>query len=299
MRSSAWIFALCFLFGCLTIAEAKTAPVATNTPAQQVEVTADKSLEWYQDKNIYVARGNAKAVRGDLTVTADLLTAHQRDKAKDGDGKKATSASEKSGEKKSDDAGDIDRMTAEGNVVILKPNTRITGDRAVDDNDKHVVVVTGNNLRYESDQQVVTAKDSLEYWDESKIAVARGHAVAVKGDRHIAGDVLTAEFRDQPNGSSQLYKMTAIGNVTVITKSDVTKGDKGVYDAARDIAIISGHVRITRGDGTELTGDVGESDFAANQSRLMNEGSGRVRALLPAKSTSKESKPAKFKGGTP
>ncbi len=301
MRSCARILALCFLLGCTAFAEAKPVPADTAppAPAQQVEVTADQSLEWYQDKNIYVARGNAKAVRGDLIVTADLLTAHQREKAKNGGGKKTSKTSEKSGENQSDDAGDIDRMTAEGNVVILKSNARITGDRAVDDNDKHVIVVTGKNLRYESDKQVVTAKDSLEYWDETKIAVARGHAIAVKGDRHIAGDVLTAEFRDQPNGLSQLYKMTAIGNVTVITKSDVTRGDKGVYDAARDIAIISGHVRITRGDGTELTGDVGESDFASNQSRLMNEGSGRVRALLPAKSTAKDSKPTQSKGGTP
>jgi lipopolysaccharide export system protein LptA len=52
-----------------------------------------------------------------------------------------------------------------------------------------------------------------------------------------------------------------------------------------DIAIVSGHVRITRGDGTQLTGDVAEADFAAGQSRLLNDGSGRVRALLPAKSS--------------
>jgi lipopolysaccharide export system protein LptA len=82
-----------------------------------------------------------------------------------------------------------------------------------------------------------------------------------------------------------------------VTKSDVTRGDRGVYDAARDIAIITGHVRITRADGTQLTGDVGESDFTANQSRLINDGSGRVRALLPAKTTTKTTKPPQ--GSTP
>ncbi|MDR3424584.1 MAG: LptA/OstA family protein [Alphaproteobacteria bacterium] len=282
---------MCFTLGALATAEAKNAHALRDpnaaAPAQQIEVTADKTLEWYQDQNLYVARGNAKAVRGDLTVTADLLTAHEREKPKDAKDKKTPA------DKKADnDAGDIDKMTAEGHVVILKPHARITGDRAVDDVDGHVIVVTGDNLRYETDKQVVTAKDSLEYWDDKKIAVARGNAVAVKGDRHVAGDVLTAEFRDTPNGSSQLYKMTAVGHVTVVTKNDVTRGDKGVYDAARDIAIVTGHVRITRPDGTELTGDVGESDFAANQSRLMNDGSGRVRALLPARTTEKASKPA-------
>lgn len=296
MRILAWILIGCMLGG--ASAEAKTAPAGEPPSAPSVEVTADQSLEWYQDQNMYVARGNARAVRGDLTVYGDILTAHEREKPKAAEGQKAPKPPPgENGSKSSSDAGDIDRMTAEGHVVILKPNARITGDHAVDDSDKHVVVVTGNNLRYESDKQVVTARDALEYWDDSKIAVARGHAIAVKGDRHVEGDVLTAEFRDQPNGSNQLYKMTAMGNVTVITKNDVTRGDKAVYDAARDIAIVSGHVRITRADGTELTGDVGESDFANNQSRLMNDGSGRVRVLLPAKTTSQASKPGKTQAG--
>ena len=274
MRFGALLSAV-FFCGLAAMA-ARAADAPSSAP---IEVSADKTLEWYQDKNMYVARGNAKAVRGDLTITADVLAAHQREKPKDGASKTGKTSN-----------GDIDKMTAEGNVVISKPNVRITGDHAVNDSDQHVMVVTGSNLRYETDKQVVTAKDSLEYWDEKKIAVARGNAVAVKGDRHVAGDVLTAEFRAQPNGQDQLYKMTALGNVTVITKTDVARGDKGVYDAARDIAIITGHVRITRGDGTELTGDVAESDFAANQSRLMNDGSGRVRALLPSHSTSKATK---------
>ena len=284
MRLKIWLLAFGLLFGGGAFAEAKTASTKQDTP-QQIEVTADKTLEWYQDQNIYVARGNAKAVRGDLTVTADVLTAHQREKPKDKASKKSPD------DKKSNEAGDIDKMTADGNVVVLKPNARITGDHAVDAIDQHVTVMTGHNLRYESDKQIVTAQDSLEYWEDTKMAVARGHAIAIKGDRQVVGDVLTAEFRDQPDGSTQLYKMTALGNVTVLTKSDITRGDKAVYDASRDIAIVTGHVRITRADGTELTGDVGESDFAANQSRLMNDGSGRVRALLPAKSTAKTAKP--------
>lgn len=304
MRLLTGALAAILILGGMTTAEAKTAPASTPAdgpaPAQPVEVTADQTLEWYQDQNMYVARGNAKAVRGDLTVFGDILTAHEREKPQTADGKKPTKPPPgENGAKSGGDAGDIDKMTADGHVIILKPNTRITGEHAVDDTDKHVIVVTGDNLRYETDKQVVTAKDDLEYWDETKIAVARGHAIAVKGDRHVEGDVLTAEFRDQPNGSNQLYKMTAVGHVVVITKSDVTRGDRAVYDAGRDIAIVSGHVRITRADGTELTGDAGESDFTNNQSRLMNDGSGRVRALLPAKTTTQSTKPAKSSDNAP
>ncbi|MDE1900395.1 MAG: hypothetical protein KGI37_01980 [Alphaproteobacteria bacterium] len=272
--------AMCVALGVPAGAVAEPAPADSGDQSQHIEITADKSLEWYQDKNLYVARGNAKAVRGAATVTADILTAHQRDSAK---GKNTGTKSAGTGAKS--DMGDIDRMTADGNVVITRPNVRITGDHAVDDVDRHVTTITGNNLRYETPTQVVTARDSLEYWDDKKIAVARGDAVAVKGDRRVEGDVLTAEFRTQPNGQDQLYRMTADGHVTVITKNDVTRGDKAVYNAASDTAIVTGHVRITRADGTELTGDVAESNFNTNQSRLLNDGSGRVRALLPVKSS--------------
>jgi lipopolysaccharide export system protein LptA len=161
------------------------------------------------------------------------------------------------------------------------------GDHAVDDLDRHVSFVTGNNLRYETEKETVTAKDSLEYWEEKRIAVARGHAVAVSADRHVEGDVLTAEFRDTPKGEQELWKMTADGHVTVITKGDVSRGDRAVYDVSRDVAIITGNVRITRTDGTQLAGDVGEVDFKSNQSRLLNQGHGRVRALLTSKTTDK------------
>jgi lipopolysaccharide export system protein LptA len=261
-----------------------------NAPPQ-VEVTADQSLEYYQEKKLYVARGNAKAVRGAMTVTADSLTAHERDKPK-GVKQPKPAAGDKSG------AGDIDMMTAEGNVLITDQRQRITGEHAVYDLDQHKMIVTGNNLRYETAKEVVTAKDSLEYYEDSKLAIARGHAIADQPARHIEGDVLTAEFRDAPNGQTQLTKMTAQGHVTVLTKSggakasapkggDVSRGDRAVYDAGSNIAVLSGDVRITRSDGTELSGDVGEVNFTTNQNRLMNAGGGRVRALLPSKTTEK------------
>ncbi len=287
MTSFFHISAFILAFGSLGLSEAFAAPAPSQEPASEnVEISADTSLEWNQKSNIYLARGNAKAVRGGLTVMADILTAHQRE---------AANKPKDSSKTNSPDGGDIDQMTAEGNVVILQNNARITGDRAINDIDKHMTILTGKNLRYESEGQVVTARDSLEYWDETKTAIARGNARAVKEDQRISADILTAEFRPGPSGNDQLSKITATGNVVVVTKNDVTRGNKAVYDAARNIAIISGNVRITRADGTLLTGDVGESDFAKNQSRLLNDGTGRVRALLPAKTTSR---PAKGDGGT-
>jgi lipopolysaccharide export system protein LptA len=286
-----------FAFGALAAEKSASAKTQSSDGiTNHIEVTADQSLEWYQKERLYVARGNAKAVRGQMTVEADLLTAHERElPPKEGSASKAEARkpipppTSQPSAKPADDtgAGDIDKMTAEGNVRVTTPRSHIFGTHGVYDLNQHVAYLTGDGLKYETEDETVTAKNSLEYWEDKKLAVARGHAIAIGRDRHVEGDLLTAQFRDMPNGKSQLQAMTAQGNVVVITANDVSRADRGVYDINRNIAILTGHVRITRNDGTQLAGDVGEVDFATNQSRLMNEGKGRVRALLAAKTTAR------------
>jgi len=265
-----------------------------------IEVTADQSLEWYQDQHLYVARGNAKAVRSNMTVEADVLVAHERDKPQAAPGTISAPqiSAPQTKDKNSDQAGggDIDKMTAEGNVHITTQKAHIYGQHGVYDLDQHVSTLTGNNLKYVTDEDTVTAKDSLEYWEDKKVAVARGDAVAIRADRHVLGDTLIAEFRDMPNKQSELWKMTAIGHVTVITKADVAHGDRAVYDINRNLAILTGHVHVTRSDGTQMDGDVAEADFATGRSRLMNEGHGRVRALMASQKT-KNAPPANTQTG--
>jgi lipopolysaccharide export system protein LptA len=269
------------------------------TAPKQVDVSADQSLEWYQDKRMYVARGNAKAIRGETVIQADILSAHEREKPPTPDGKKVPKTPLDSGSPDKG-TGDIDKMIAEGNVRITDPKQRVTGQNAIYDLDQHVAILTGDNLKYETEKETVTAKDSLEYWEDKKLAIARGNAVAVQAGRHIAGDVLTAEFKDAPTskgpgGEQQLTKMSVLGHVVIVTKTDVSRGDKAVYDMDRNLAVLTGHVRITRGDGTQLSGDVGEVDLKTNESRLRTDGAGRVRALLSSSTTAKTQKTAPTK----
>ncbi|MER2519947.1 MAG: LptA/OstA family protein [Bdellovibrionales bacterium] len=249
-----------------------------------VEVTADNSLEWHQAQRLYVARGNARATQGELTVEADTLTAHQRENA--------AQESAPNGNGLAAGGGSIDKLTADGHVRLTRGAQRISGEHAVYDLDARVAIVTGKHLRYENGDQIVTARDSLEYYEDRKIAVARGRAVAIQKDNKIEADTLSAEFvsagtaaaaqsEGKVGGDHQLSKMTAIGNVAVFAGRDVARSDKAVYNADSKVAVLNGHVRITRGDGTQLSGDVGEVDFASGQSRLLNAGQGgRVRALL-------------------
>jgi lipopolysaccharide export system protein LptA len=307
MRLSYLFFLFCTALAFSPFAAASPSPKPPKEAGNSsVQVTADQSLEYYSEKKLYVARGNAKSVRGTMTVTGDILTAHERDKP--AGAPKRAKTDDKNG------SGDIDIMTAEGHVVIVDPKQRITGEHAVYDLDKHTIIVTGSNLRYETAKEVVTATDSLEYNETTKLAVARGHAVADQPDRHIEGDVLTAEFRDAPNGQTQLTKMTAQGHVSVITRSkdegekngkpikkggDVSRGDRAVYDAGSNMAILTGDVKVTKSDGTQMSGDVGEVNFTNNQSRLLTDGSTRVKALLPPKTSDKDKNASSLSSPSP
>ena len=53
-------------------------------------------------------------------------------------------------------------------------------------------VVTGKALKLTTATDVVTARDSLEWYDQKQIAVARGDAVAIRNGKTIRADVLTA-----------------------------------------------------------------------------------------------------------
>ncbi|MDD5586185.1 MAG: LptA/OstA family protein [Alphaproteobacteria bacterium] len=265
------------------------APIETpGTSNGPIEITADESLEWYQDKHLYVARGNAKAVRGSMTVEADLLTAHERDKDKQPEGKAPAAEDKAKTPAAAPVGGNIDVLTAEGNVRITDPRQQVFGERAVYDLDSRTAKVTGKNLKYLTAKDVVTARDSLEYYEEKNMAVARGNAKALHEERHVEADVLTARFAQSPAGQMEMVDMTAEGHVTVITGNDISRGDHAVYDIKRNVAVMTGHVRVTRGE-TQLAGDRAEVDFTKGESRLINQGHGRVRALLVPKNVKETS----------
>ena len=52
-----------------------------NGPPLPIQITASQSIQWQQQAQVVIATGNAKAVRGNVTVTADQLIAHYRKKA--------------------------------------------------------------------------------------------------------------------------------------------------------------------------------------------------------------------------
>jgi lipopolysaccharide export system protein LptA len=283
-----------------------------------VTVTSRDGIDWDQNNHEVTAHGNARAVRGTVTVDADRLIAYYRKKTAAPDAaatKPATPpAATSPGTQSGTDTGstEIYRLAAEGNVRVYTPTDQAQGDHAVYDMDKAVLVMTGHDLKLTTPNEVLTAKDALEYYPQQHMAVARGDAVVVTKDaRRMAADTLVAYTKpNQPqpgapaNGATQvaaktpapadpakpagddvtassgkLEKVEAYGHVSVRTVTDTVTGDRAVYVPDTGIARVLGNVRITRGEN-QLNGAEAEVNQKTGISRLLSGSAGRVQGLV-------------------
>ena len=81
-----------------------------------IEITAD-SMEWLNKERVAIARGNAVAVQGRYTLSAQVLTAHMAEASAEG----------------SETAAQIRRIEAEGNVMLATPKETARGSRGTYD----------------------------------------------------------------------------------------------------------------------------------------------------------------------
>lgn len=275
-----------------------------------ITVTALGGIEWRQNQQEVIAHGDARAVRGNVTVTADDLIAHYRHKA----GTTADAAPEPvqqastSAPTATDTGGqEIYRLEAIGHVHIFTATDQGFGDHAIYDLDTAVLVLTGQHLKLTNPQDVLTARDDIEYWPDRHMAVARGDAVVISNDgRRLSADTLVAYFKpsNTPAGapqaadakpapattaaatqtdplaaSSKVERVEAFGHVVVRTATDTVTGDRGVYIPETKIALILDNVRITRGQN-QLNGARGVVDMNTGVADLLSAPGARVQGLV-------------------
>lgn len=215
---------------------------------EPVEITADEGIEWRRNEKVYIASGKARAARGEIELFGDTLQAFYRDAA--------------------DGSTEVYRVEAHGNVRILSPNEAVYGDDGYYDVDRGVVTMTGEGLRLETGGDSITANESLEYWEAKRLAVARGGAVANRGDKSLRAELLVGHFRKDDEGRLVLKQVDAQGQVEIATPTDFVTSDSGVYHVEQELAELNGAVKITRGE-TQLNGEYAEVNLATGVSRLL------------------------------
>jgi len=223
-----------------------------------MNLTAE-DLVWHRDENRLVATGNARVIRSGVELRADKLTAYTRKTVKEG-------------------KNQFYRVNADGNVQIISKSERVFGDRGEYKVDDQNFVLIGRNLRIESDQGLITARDQLEYWEVKQQFVARGDATIIQDDKRVRADTLLALLGAAPNGKQEIQQVNIWGNVLISTASEIVRAGKGVYNVRTGIVRLEENVKITRGK-TQLNGNEAEVDLNTGISRVIG-GTGRVRGLI-------------------
>ena len=158
--------------------------------------------------------------------------------------------------------------------------------------ERGLLVLWGDGLRFETAEDRITARDSLEYWENEQVAVARGNAVATREDKRVRGDIMTARFTEDASGDLAIDRVDINGNVLISTPQESVRGDKGVYFVRRQFATLTGDVKITRGDN-QLNGRYAEVNLKTGVSKLRGtvpgQAGSRVRGLLVPRRKPEES----------
>ncbi|MCX8501787.1 MAG: hypothetical protein ORO03_08870 [Alphaproteobacteria bacterium] len=226
---------------------------------KEISISAKQGIEWHRDQKYYLAKTGVVVQRGDSTISGNQIKLfYSQNPQATGSGTGSASASTT-----------FTRIEASGNTVILDRGNRLVGDRAVIYLDSLETIVTGKNLSLTtSNNEVVTASDSLEYRDVTRLAVARGKAKFVKGDQTMTADYLTASLTPKGDLGLQFLAANGFGNVHITSPNRAAAGDRGSFDLRNNFAVLSGNVKL--GQGTSLVaGDYGEMDMKTGVGRIL------------------------------
>ncbi|WP_308719995.1 hypothetical protein [Komagataeibacter xylinus] len=214
-------------------------------------------------------------------------------------------------------SSEVYRLEAIGHVHAFNLNDQAWGDHAVYDVDQAILVMTGEHLKMTAPQDILTARDVLEYHSHEHMSVARGNATMTTNDgRQIRADVLVGydkpktqrsnkrkEWRQtHPNGKNPLPDdatspedaaaddkpspgagtmdhVDAFGHIIIRTRTETITGDRGVYVPDTGIARLVGNVHITRGEN-QVSGTSAIVNLHTDISTLTDNPGSRVSGLV-------------------
>lgn len=258
-------------------AAAQSLSFSSRNSDKPIDVTADGGIEWRQKEKLFIARKNARASQGDVSVTADELVAHYREKPGGG--------------------SEVFQVDALGNVKMTSADETAAGAAAIYDIDRAVLVMEGDPISLTTANGSMTARGTLQYWSKERVAVADGEAEARDDTRRLKADRLIAYFKDADGGANAkgsfgknaLSLVRGEGRVQMSTAKEVIRGDRGEYNLDTGIAKLDGAVKMTQGEN-QLNGAFAVLDTKAGSSRLFGSAAeagvpgpkedGRVKALL-------------------
>ncbi len=119
-------------------------------------------------------------------------------------------------------------------IVCLGVLMGVTGQPA------HVSAQSKQKTRIERDQPIQIISDRLDAYNEKRMVVFSGNAVATQGARTIRSDRLTLYYKEEKKpagrptgeaeGTGNLERVEAAGHVTITEGERIVTGDEAVFD---------------------------------------------------------------------
>ena len=86
----------------------------------------------------------------------------------------------------------------------------------------------------------VEADRGIEWRRDEKRFVARGNVTAKQGNVTLRADELAAQYRETKGKGTQIYSVTAAGNVHLTSGDNSLEGERGVYDLEKEVMTMTG-----------------------------------------------------------
>lgn len=220
--------------------------------AEDINITADKQVEWHQKSQKIVASGNAIATKGTMNIKSDTLTGYY------------TGSDEQS-------KGKIQRVVALGNVRMHSPKADALGDRLDYDIINDTAVLTGRPAKIKTDKEEIAAKENITYYPSKQEAVALGNVEATdKEGNKIYADKMIAYFEKSATSKEglELRKVNIFGNIKIITPQANVSAEKASYLPNKGLINLYNNVIINQ-QGNILKGDRAETNLNSGISKLI------------------------------
>ena len=234
--------------------------LAQNKKSSPISVEASISLEWDQNKGVYIATGDAVLEQDNKSLRADDIIAHY----------------DPSSERR-----DLTDVSARGSVVFIDGDNIARGAKLTYRIANETYQLFGPKAIVTSPRGMMTAAGSITYdaSDTNNKQVLAFGAASYKDDngRVIEGERVIA-FLDEEGA---IETVNAEGNAKVVTPQGiVAAADRLDYVAATDRADLFGHVEIIDRNNV-LRGTRAEVEFDKEISRLLSDNAGkRVTGVL-------------------
>jgi|TARA_R110002072_G_scaffold300933_1_gene479246 lipopolysaccharide export system protein LptA len=140
---------------------------------------------------------------------------------------------------------------------------------------QNVQISFGSSLRLENSALEITA-DSLEVDQTTGASMFSGNVVAAQGDMRISAQSLNLSYEDGAgDGSRRIGRLTAQGEVTMVTASEAIEAQRAVYDLTAQTLEMTGDVVLLQGANL-LSGERFIADLRSGTGRMV----GRVRTII-------------------